>query len=545
LDKMPLSPNGKIDRKALPVPSGSINTGVKYVEPVGTTEKKLAQIWQEVLECEKVGVNDNFFELGGHSLKAAILVSRIHKEFNVQISLGEIFKAPTIRQFAEKIEGSGKNIYSSIVHLAEKDYQAPGGDFAVYPVSSAQKRLFILERMGNLGTTYNLPGVLTVEGDIDLKAFEKAFKKLIDRHEILRTSFELRNGEPVQRVHKQVDFKLGYKEADADKAKDIIKDFIREFDIGTAPLFRAELVKIGEKKHLLMFDMHHIISDGVTSVILVKEFIELYSQKDLAPLRIQYRDYAVWQNSILESEIIKKQMEYWQNIFSDDIPVLNLPTDYPRPSIQSYEGDRIRFALSKELVEGLRAVAANTGTTLYMVLMAAYNVLLYKYTGQEDIIVGSPTAGRPHADLENLAGMFVNTLALRNYPKGEKTFREFLEEVKSNVLNALENQEFQFEKLLELLDLKRDLSRNPLFDTLFVLQNMGVPETEVESLRFIPFEFENKVSKFDITLEAIEDKDDIRFNLEYSTRLFKRETMEKLAGHFSKILKEISENPNK
>ncbi|WP_279379115.1 condensation domain-containing protein, partial [Acetivibrio straminisolvens] len=494
LDKMPLSPNGKIDRKALPVPSGSINTGVKYVEPVGTTEKKLAQIWQEVLECEKVGVNDNFFELGGHSLKAAILVSRIHKEFNVQISLGEIFKAPTIRQFAEKIEGSGKNIYSSIVHLAEKDYQAPGGDFAVYPVSSAQKRLFILERMGNLGTTYNLPGVLTVEGDIDLKAFEKAFKKLIDRHEILRTSFELRNGEPVQRVHKQVDFKLGYKEADADKAKDIIKDFIREFDIGTAPLFRAELVKIGEKKHLLMFDMHHIISDGVTSVILVKEFIELYSQKDLAPLRIQYRDYAVWQNSILESEIIKKQMEYWQNIFSDDIPVLNLPTDYPRPSIQSYEGDRIRFALSKELVEGLRAVAANTGTTLYMVLMAAYNVLLYKYTGQEDIIVGSPTAGRPHADLENLAGMFVNTLALRNYPKGEKTFREFLEEVKSNVLNALENQEFQFEKLLELLDLKRDLSRNPLFDTLFVLQNMGVPETEVESLRFIPFEFENKVS---------------------------------------------------
>ncbi|HHV30622.1 MAG TPA: AMP-binding protein, partial [Clostridium sp.] len=545
LDKMPLSPNGKVDRKALPIPTGNINTGVEYVEPTSIIEKKLAEIWQEVLECKKVGVNDNFFELGGHSLKAAILVSRIHKEFNVQISLGEIFKASTIKQIAEKIEGAGRNIYSSIVHLDEKNYRTSGEDSAVYPVSSAQKRLFILERMANIGTTYNLPGVLTVEGDIDLEAFEKAFQKLIDRHETLRTSFELSDGEPVQRVHRRVDFKLGYKKADADKAEDIIKGFIRKFDIGTAPLFRAELVKIGEKKHLLMFDMHHIISDGVTAVILVKEFIELYSQKNLSPLRIQYRDYAVWQNSLLESEIIKKQQEYWQNAFSGDIPVLNLPLDYPRPSIQSYEGDRVRFTLSKELVKGLKTVAANTGTTLYMVLIAAYNVLLYKYTGQEDIIVGSPTAGRPHADLENLAGMFVNTLALRNYPKNEKVFSGFLEEVKSNVLNALENQEFQFEKLIEVLDLKRDLSRNPLFDTLFVLQNMGIPEMDVGGLKFIPFEFENRVSKFDITLEAIENKDDIRFNLEYNTSIFKRETIERLARHFNKILEEIAKNPYK
>ncbi|MFZ5986960.1 MAG: condensation domain-containing protein, partial [Bacillota bacterium] len=536
-------PNGKADRKALPEPIGSINTGTEYVEPTGIIERKLAKIWQEVLECDRVGVNDNFFELGGHSLKAAVLVSRIHKEFDAKISLGEIFKTPTIRGIAEGLKTSGSSIYSSILHLEEEEYQAPGEESVVYPASSAQKRLFILERMGSLGTTYNLPGIMIVEGSINREAFENAFIKLVKRHETLRTSFELLNDEPVQRVHKHVDFRLGFRDA-AESMEEIIKGFIREFDLGTAPLFRAELVKIEEEKHLLMFDMHHIISDGVSTVILVKEFIDLYRGANLPELRIQYRDYAIWQNKILETEFIKKQQKYWLDIFSGEIPVLNMPQDYSRPSIQSYEGDRIAFTPSKGLSDGLRAAAENTSSTLYMVLLAAYNILLHRYTGQEDIIVGSPTAGRPHADLESLAGMFVNTLALRNYPKGGKTFSCFLKEVRDNVLRALENQDYQFEKLIDDVDLKRDLSRNPLFDTMFVLQNMGIPQTDVSGLKFIPFEFESKVSKFDITLEAVENQEGIRFNLEYCTRLFKRETIERLACHFEKILEQVAENPD-
>ena len=542
LDKMPLSPNGKADRKALPEPMGNVNTGVEYVEPVEEDEKKLAQILQDVLQCDRVGLNDNFFELGGHSLKAAALVSKIHKEFNVYISLGEIFKAPTVKGIIENIRKAERDIYSSIVPLEEKDYMDLSGEFCVYPVSSAQKRIFILERMGSLGTAYNLPGIMTVEGRIDKAAFENAFVQLVKRHETLRTSFDFINGEPVQKVYRNVDFRMSYDEAPEECAEEIIKEFIKEFDLKAAPLFRAKLVKISEEKHLLMFDMHHIISDGVSTVILVKEFIELYRGDDLPELKVQYRDYAAWQNKLFESDLIKKQQQYWKEVFSGEIPVLNMPQDYPRPATQSYKGDKITFSISGELAENLRNVAANTGTTMYMVLLAAYNILLHRYTGQEDIIVGSPTAGRPHADLENLAGMFVNTLALRNYISGHKNFRCFLDEVKNNVLKALENQDYQFEKLIDDLELKRDLSRNPLFDTLFVLQNMGIPETDVNGLKFIPFEFKNGVSKFDITLEAVEMSESIRFNLEYCTELFKRETMERLAKHFEKILEHIVKN---
>jgi non-ribosomal peptide synthetase component F len=220
-----------------------------------------------------------------------------------------------------------------------------------------------------------------------------------------------------------------------------------------------------------------------------------------------------------------------------------MPQDYTRPSIQSYKGDRVTFTLSRELANDLRSVASKADSTLYMILLSAYNILLHKYTGQEDIIVGSPTAGRPHNDLQNLVGMFVNTLALRNYPRGEKSFRTFTEEVKNNVLRALENQDYQFESLIESLKLKRDLSRNPLFDTLFVLQNMGIPRTDVNGLKFMPYELKSEVSKFDLTLEAIENDEGIRFNLEYCTALFKRETIERMASHFINIIKSVTKNP--
>ncbi|WP_031342550.1 condensation domain-containing protein, partial [Ruminiclostridium papyrosolvens] len=505
LEKMPLSQNGKVDRKALPEPQFSVNTGTEYVEPANEDERKMVKLWQEVLGMERIGANDNFFEMGGHSLKAAVLVSKIQKEFSVEISLSEIFKAPTVKEITSRLKALKGSIYSSISQVDGTEYLDTKDGSYVYPVSSAQKRLFILEQMGGLGTTYNLPGVITVEGKIDIEAFENAFKKLIERHETLRTSFRLFDGKPFQIVQKSIDFKLGYREQGNIGIDEIIRMFIRAFELGTAPLFRAELVKLNNETHLLLFDMHHIISDGVSSVILVKEFIDIYRGANLPELRIQYRDYALWQNKALESEILENQQKYWLDVFSGELPVLNMPLDYPRPSIQSYEGDRITFTISKKLADTFKDIALKTGSTLYMVLLCAYNILLNKYTGQEDIIVGSPTAGRPHADLENLAGMFVNTLALRNFPKGDKTFIVFLEELKENVVTALENQDYQFESLIENLKLKRDLSRNSLFDTLFVLQNMGMPEMDVNGLKFTPYKFENRVSKFDLTLEAVEN----------------------------------------
>ena len=543
LEKMPLSQNGKVDRKALPEPQFSVNTGTEYIEPTNEDEKKMVKLWQEVLGISRVGINDNFFEIGGHSLKAAVLVSKIQKEFSVEISLSEIFKAPNVKEITSRLKALKGNTYSSIVHVDETKYLNNNDGSYVYPVSSAQKRLFILEQMGGLSTTYNLPGVIQVEGNIDIKAFENGFKKLIERHETLRTSFELIKGEPIQRVHKNVEFELGYSEQGNTGIDEIIGRFIRVFNLGMAPLFRAQLVKLKNETHLLMFDLHHIISDGVSSVILVKEFMDIYRGANLPELRIQYRDYALWQNNALESEILEKQQKYWLDVFSGELPVLNMPLDYPRPSIQSYEGDRITFNISKKLADTLEDITLKTGSTIYMVLLCSFNILLNKYTGQEDIIVGSPTAGRPHADLEKLAGMFVNTLALRNYPKGDKTFINFLDEVKANVVTALENQDYQFESLIENLKLKRDLSRNSLFDTLFVLQNMGMPEMDVNGLKFTPYKFENRVSKFDLTLEAVESSDGITLNLEYCTALFKRETMERLLLHFQNILECIAENP--
>ncbi|WP_432401628.1 non-ribosomal peptide synthase/polyketide synthase [Wukongibacter sp. M2B1] len=534
LEKMPLTSNGKIDRKALPKPDGSINSGVEYVAPVGEVEEKLVLLWQEILGVEKVGTKDNFFDLGGHSLRATRLVSDIHKEFNVEMPLREVFMGPTIAQIAQYIKGAEKNIYGSVQPAKQKEY---------YPMSSAQKRLYILTQLEGADTSYNMAGGVIVEGSIDVIRLEEAFQKLIERHESLRTSFEMIDGQPVQKVSEKVDFHVEYIEAVEGKVEDIVKKFVKPFDLSKAPLLRITLVKL-DNQHLLLFDMHHIISDGVSMSILLREFAELYEGKDLPELRIQYKDYAVWQSELFENGTIKKQQDYWLNTFAGEIPVLDMPLDYQRPSVQKFEGSSIDFEIDRLLVEKLDKLAKEKGATMYMVLLAAYTSLLSKYTGQEEIVVGSPIAGRPHSDLQDIIGMFVNTLAMRNYPKREKTFEKFLQEVKENALKAYENQDYPFEELVDKLNLKRDMSRNPLFDTMFTLQNADSGEREVKDLNFKPWRLEERVSKFDISLDAFEGKEGMLFTLEYCTRLFTKETMERIAKHFINILEVIAENPS-
>ncbi|HWR62116.1 MAG TPA: amino acid adenylation domain-containing protein, partial [Clostridia bacterium] len=536
LDKIPVTKNGKLDRKALPEPEAGVASGIEYEAARNEVEEKLVELWQQVLRLERIGINDNFFELGGHSLKATSLMSKIHKELSVEIPLREIFRLPTIKGLSEHIKGQEENIYAEIQPVEAGD---------CYELSSAQKRLYTLHKLEEDSKAYNMPGVLIAEGKLDTERLEAAFGKLIERHEALRTSFEIMGEAIVQVVHKEVKLEIEYREAEEEEIEEIVGRFVRVFDLSKAPLLRVGLIKVRPEKHILMYDMHHIISDGMSRGIMINEFAKLYEGKELKKLRIQYKDFSSWQNELFKTERIKHQEAYWIKEFGGEIPVLDIPADYPRPAMQSFEGDRIYFELSEELTAGLRKLAKETETTMYMVLLAGVNILLSKYSGQQDIVIGSPIAGRPHENLENIIGMFVNTLAIRSYPEGRKKFREFLEEVKVKCLKAYENQDYQFEELVEKLDIRRDMSRNPLFDVMLVLQNTEMAAVALEGLSFTSYESRNMVSKFDLTINAVEGKARLGIGIEYCTKLFSRETIERLKAHLANILEDITVNTEK
>ncbi len=547
LESLPLTPNGKIDRKALPASDQSVLTKREYIAPTDEIEEKLARIWGEILGVAKIGIYDNFFELGGHSLNATSMIAEIYKELNVNLPLREVFKHPIIKELAEYIKTTEKSNYYSIPIVEKAEY---------YSVSSAQKRLFILNQFENVGTGYNMPMALSIEGELDYERLLAVFNQLINRHETLRTSFELISGEVMQIVHPKVEFtihqmKLKDQEFAKTQIDKTIKDFIQPFDLGTALLLRAGLLQTKDQQ-ILIVDMHHIISDGTSLRVLAKEFIELYTGVELLDLRVQYKDFAVWQNDLFASEKFSMQEEYWLDNFSGELPVLNLPTDFTRPAVRSFAGDRVELRLDEERSQQLKRFTTKNGITLYMLLLASYNILLAKYTGQEDIIIGSPIAGRPHADLKNIIGMFVNTLAIRNYPESQKSLADFLREIQDNVFKAFENQDYQLEMLIEKLDqqglLLKDFSRNPLFDTMFILQNLDTPAMSVDNrsfdtLRFSPYQFERKLAKFDLSLEVVEVKHGMEIIFEYSTKLFKTSTIKRLANHYINILTQIINNP--
>lgn len=548
LDQMPLTPNGKINRKALPDPDGIIQSLSAYEEPKDEIELKLVRIWESILKSStsegqqltgrnEIGVADHFFELGGHSLKATSLVSRIQKEFNFSMPIKVVFERPTVKAQAEWIRGQHdrQELHTTISPAAQKDY---------YPVSSAQKRIYVLSMLEGMGQTYNMPGGAILEGDVDISRLEMALQSLVDRHEALRTSFETVLGEPMQRVGSTARILLEEWEVlDDENEEQALQRFIRPFNLNAAPLMRAGLASIGEKK-LLLVDMHHIISDGVSLNIIMKELSALYNGEKVPELPIQYKDYSEWQHQLSQSDLLKKQRSYWLKAFEGSLPVLDLPTDYPRPAVQNYHGEQINYKLSLEMKERLKRLAADTDSTLYMVMLSAYSILLSKHSGQEDLVVGSPIAGRQNSDAEKVVGMFVNTLAMRNKPEGNKTFKEFLKEVKANALLAYEHQDYPFEELVDELNVGRDMSRNPLFDTMFVLQNMEKNQLHLEGISATPIKLLNNTAKFDLTLYAIEENDGIQVIFEYGTALFKRETIERMHLHYVNILQEILNKPD-
>ncbi|MCP4151947.1 MAG: non-ribosomal peptide synthetase, partial [bacterium] len=402
LDNIPLTPNKKVNRNALPAPVMEKEKN-SSTAPDTQPAKKLARLWAHLLgiEVEKIQLNSNFFHLGGHSLKATILISRMHREFNVRITLADIFQNPTLDALAQYAGAQEKDKWHDIQPIEKMEH---------YPLSAAQERLFIVDKIDGPNTVYNLPGAWILEGDPDVKKLEKALRQMTKRHESLRTSFHMRGNKAVQVIEEEVRLSIQYtpgETLDPEDQKGILQritDFIKPFDLSRAPLLKVALIRLDNRRHLMLFDMHHIISDGVTMGILAKETIGLYEDKELPELYVQYKDYARWQNRYFQSESFENQENYWLEVFKDGVPDLHMPLDYPRPAVRSTEGAKHCSTINKETAARLNRCALETGTTLYMMLSAIYNILLSKYTGREDIVVGLPSAGRKHADLESIIG---------------------------------------------------------------------------------------------------------------------------------------------
>jgi tyrocidine synthetase-3 len=536
LKKIPLMPNGKVDRKGLPLPKDIIDRGSKYVEPRNETEKQLIKLWEEVLNIEKIGIDDDFFRLGGHSLKATILVSKMEKKLNIQLPLSVLFKSPNVRQLAAYIHDQKKYIHEVIPKADIRKY---------YPISASLEAIVKESVDKKLKNIYNKTEVLIIEGDLNKNQLERAFTELIKRHEILRTSFEIINGQPVQMIHDIEKFHIDYIKAEESMLNDVIKNFIRPFYLDKPPLIRIMLIELNDRKYALLFDMHQIISDGTSTNILIKEIMKLYSRQKLPSIQLQFKDYSVWLEKYHKSDEIKNQKDYWLKKLSGNISLVNIHTDYQRSIVPDYAADKRTFILNKELTYNLNKLANEFDSTLYMVLLSAYNMLLYSLTGKEDIVVGTPVAARRNAELQDMMGLFVNNIAMRNHPNKDKTYAEFLLEVKKNALDAYENQDYQFEKLVEELQIPKQSNKNALFDTMFALHNMQNYEYQIDGLKITPYEIDTPAIKYDLVFHINEIIDVTNIELRYRTSLFKKDTINKIVEQYLMLLQEIVKNPER
>jgi amino acid adenylation domain-containing protein len=547
MEAFPRIPSGKVDRGALPQPElDAVDTD--YQAPRDQLDQRLARLWSDILGIaeEKIGIDHVFFDLGGHSIKAIILGSRIHKEFNVKIPLAQIFEAPTIRVLAQfiKQEGGGQR-YAPIQPAAEQ---------AHYPLSSAQKRLFFMHQMESDDPYYHIPIIVNLEGKLDRDRLERTFQQLVQRHESLRTSFHTLDHHPVQRIHPHLDLDIQYSEIPLDleetagkKAEaTVIDSWIQPFDLADAPLMRVGLIATGKDRYILVVDIHHIITDGFSQEIMVREFTTLYNGGRLPPMEFQYKDYSEWQNSRAGQEAIAAQKDYWLAELTGPLPQLNLPLDNRRPEEKSDAGATASFRLPNKETEALRSMAQRHGTTLYTLNLALFFVFLSRICRQEDIIVGTPVAGRNRAELDCIFGFFVNMLPLRNRPEGSKSFSTFLGEVKQRTIEAFENQDFPFDELVTALSWKRIPSRHPVFDVGFTFRDIpqaqsNGPEAQAteDSLTVTPYPMEHTNSTFDLSMTGTTAGGDIHYLFEYKSLLFKGETIQRFIELFKELVSTV------
>jgi len=534
LKEMPLTSNGKIDRHQLSMRKIQLS-GENFVAPRTPDEALLAEIWAEVLDVERVCIHDNFFEIGGHSLKATQVISRFHQLTGIELQFRELFQFPTIASLVQIAKEKELSDYRTIKPVFNQED---------YPLTHAQKRLWVIHQMEENPMAYNMMGAFQLKGALDVMALEKALDTLVQRHEILRTTFVLRDGEPRQKIVTLLKAKiLSVKAQIANPREYLERAAIKPFNLETGPLFKAELIETAPDSYILFFILHHIITDGWSIAIMVKELSVLYAaystgqENPLTELRIQYKDYTTWQNELLKSKAINESKSYWHNKLSGELPVLALPLDYTRAPVQTFNGRRLYFKLDKSLM------ATETNASLFMVLVTLVKILLYRYTGQEDIIVGSPIAGRPVLELEDQLGFYVNTLVLRDQIEGEKSFVNLLEQVKQTATEAYHHQNYPFDRLVEELNLKRDLSRSPLFDVMVVLQNQENTPFNLNGITVFPYELTSSLSRFDLTFNFLETESGIEGRIEYNTDLFREERIQRMVSHFQELIKSVISTP--
>ncbi|NVJ07525.1 non-ribosomal peptide synthase/polyketide synthase, partial [Myxococcus sp. AM001] len=557
LESLPLTPNGKVDRKALPAPVAMLGTpGPDYVAPRTPTEELIAGIFSQVLDVERVGAKDDFFELGGHSLLATQVVSRIRSTFQTELPLRELFEAPTLSALAERVDHAIRT--GASVTAPPLKPRADGS--RVLPPSFAQQRLWLLDQMARGSASYNVPAVLRVEGPFHAEVLERSFVELVRRHESLRTTFSARDGKPVQVIAAEpvLAFRRVGLESLTEAARTaevtrlVEQEAHQPFELERGPLLRVTLLKLSEHEHVLILVMHHIVSDGWSMGVLVRDVTALYEAfsqgrpSPLPELAVQYPDYALWQREWLKGEVLESQLAYWKRQLEGAPPSLELPTDKPRPAAQTFRGGHLDQSWSLPLWERVKALAQREGATPFMVLLAAFQVVLSKYARQEDVCVGSPIAGRTHGETEGLIGFFTNMLVLRTKVSPASSFRELLAQVREVTLGAYAHQDVPFEKLVEELQPERDLSRSPLFQVTLTLQNTPVTEVKLgDGLRLSGVESEGRTSKFDLSLVMEEVKDGVMAMVNYDSDLFEAGTMDRMLGHLKVLLEAAVAEPEK
>ena len=557
LESLPLTPGGKVDRQALPAPEeAAAEPENTYAAPRTPTEELLAGIWARVLNVPRVGVHDNFFQLGGHSLLATQLISRVRQVFKVELALRTLFAAPTVAELARRIDEE-KGSESGGAQMPPLERVRRDGPL---PLSFAQQRLWFLNQLEPDSAFYNMPVGIRLGGALDVEALEQSFGKMVERQESLRTSFPLVNGSPSQLISPPAPVSLplidlsALPEArrEAEMQALAVAEANRPFDLEEGPLFRASLLKLGDEDHVLLVTMHHIISDGWSLGVLVRELGVLYAdisagrEPSLHELPVQYSDFASWQRQWLDGEALERMLAYWRGLLKDAPSSLDLPTDRPRPAVQTYRGAVRGLTLPPALGRELNELSRQENVTLFMTLLTAFQLLLSRTAGQQDIIVGTPVAGRNRLETESLIGCFINTLVLRTDLTGDPAFRELLKKVREVTLDAYMHQDVPFERLVEELQPTRDLSRQPLFQVMFILQNAPLPSLQLEGLSLTPLDTENETSKFDLTLSVFEGGDgSLRVNAEYNRDLFEGETIVRMLEHFETLLGGIVADPGR
>ncbi len=549
LDQMPLTPNGKIDRRALPAPEHSQQG---YVGPTRPAEEILAGIWSQVLRVEQVGTEDNFFELGGHSLLATQVISRVRASFGIEINLRMLFEHPTIRSLAEVIDEKLRGGAGTDAPAIQKVSRT--GELVL---SFAQRRLWFLDQFEPDSGVYNMSAAVRLRGNLDFTALERSLVEVINRHESLRTRFGVVNGGPVQLIDDVPPISipitdlstLPEAERDAETRRIATEESQRPFDLSCWPLLRVRALRLGEEEYVLLCAMHHIICDGWSIGVFIRELAGLYEayaqgqESSLPELPIQYADYAQWQQEWLQEEVLDQQLSYWKEQLAGAATVLELPTDRPRPTRQTFRGAQQRVRISPELSEALKVFSRAEGVTLFMTLLGALQTLLFRYSGQEQITIGSPIANRNRRELESLIGFFANTLALRTDLSGDPSFRELLGRVREVALGGYAHQDVPFEKLVEELQPERSMSHSPLFQVMLVLQNAPGTRLQLPGVSLETMEVESGTAKFDLLLSLAEEEQGLAGWLEYNTDLFDAATIERMLSHFEVLLESVVSNP--